>query len=289
MADNIDTSEDSKNDLQATESEKAENEIIPSNEQENLTQILDSENMEVHHHPNLHHKPKPWKEYLLEGFMIFLAVTLGFFAENFRESRVNKEKELNYIENLSRDLKGDKKTLYTVIVANEQMITALDTFVKIRGIDFSKTANNTLFFQLFSKTQMYSPNIFRPNEVTLFQIKSTGALNIIKPQIADLIAQLDVSNQNIKWVEKFPYTHGEETFRMIYELTDYPAIWTKSGDLNSTLPALITDDKKKLLKFFNLSGDLMYTMDGYNGNLKTHLTLIDTLLNKLKYEYNLEE
>ncbi|MFB9842968.1 hypothetical protein [Mucilaginibacter ginsenosidivorans] len=24
--------------------------------------------MEVHHHPQLEHKPKPWKEYLLEGF-----------------------------------------------------------------------------------------------------------------------------------------------------------------------------------------------------------------------------
>ena len=41
--------------------------------------------MEVHHHPQLTHQPKPWKEYLLEGLMIFIAVTLGFFAENLRE------------------------------------------------------------------------------------------------------------------------------------------------------------------------------------------------------------
>ncbi len=31
--------------------------------------------MEVHHHPDLHHKPKKWKEYFLEFLMIFLAVT----------------------------------------------------------------------------------------------------------------------------------------------------------------------------------------------------------------------
>jgi hypothetical protein len=34
--------------------------------------------MEVHHHPNLHHEKKPWKEYILEGLMIFFAVTMGF-------------------------------------------------------------------------------------------------------------------------------------------------------------------------------------------------------------------
>ena len=42
--------------------------------------------MEVHHHPDLHHKRKNFKEYFLEFLMIFLAVTMGFIAENFRES-----------------------------------------------------------------------------------------------------------------------------------------------------------------------------------------------------------
>ena len=39
--------------------------------------------MEVHHHP----KPgkKNFKEYFLEFLMIFLAVSLGFFAEQIRE------------------------------------------------------------------------------------------------------------------------------------------------------------------------------------------------------------
>ena len=41
--------------------------------------------MEVHHHPDLHHKKKNFTEYFLEFLMIFLAVTLGFFAENVRE------------------------------------------------------------------------------------------------------------------------------------------------------------------------------------------------------------
>jgi len=66
--------------------------------------------MEVHH-PHLEHREKPWKEYLLEGLMIFLAVSMGFIAENIREhlSEQNKKKEL--LEIVSRDFKKDLEQL----------------------------------------------------------------------------------------------------------------------------------------------------------------------------------
>src|SRR5882762_10395927 len=51
------------------------------------------QNMEVHHHPNI--EKKNFKEYLLEGLMIFLAVTLGFFAESLRENIANHEREIS--------------------------------------------------------------------------------------------------------------------------------------------------------------------------------------------------
>src|ERR1700688_1880866 len=49
--------------------------------------------MEVHHHPDLHHKRKNFKEYFLEFLMIFLAVTMGFIAENVREYITDGQKE----------------------------------------------------------------------------------------------------------------------------------------------------------------------------------------------------
>jgi hypothetical protein len=54
--------------------------------------------MEVHHHSDMHHKKKNFKEYFLEFLMIFLAVTLGFFAENLRESQVQKDTTGKYVE-----------------------------------------------------------------------------------------------------------------------------------------------------------------------------------------------
>jgi hypothetical protein len=58
--------------------------------------------MEVHHHPQLEHKPKPWKEYLLEYLMIFLAVMTGFFAESYREHLSERSKEYEYAVNIKK-------------------------------------------------------------------------------------------------------------------------------------------------------------------------------------------
>ncbi len=58
---------------------------IPQSEINKSEIVNRKSEMEVHHHPQLEHKSKPWKEYLLEGFMIFIAVTMGFFAESLRE------------------------------------------------------------------------------------------------------------------------------------------------------------------------------------------------------------
>jgi hypothetical protein len=61
--------------------------------------------MEVHHHPNV--ERKNFKEYFLEFLMIFLAVTMGFFAESIREYFVNSEKEKIYMEGMLQDLDKD--------------------------------------------------------------------------------------------------------------------------------------------------------------------------------------
>src|SRR5882757_1726159 len=67
--------------------------------------------MEVHHHPHLEHKAKPWKEYLLEGFMIFVAVTMGFFAETIREGISDRSKGHEYIRSFVEDMQRDTTTL----------------------------------------------------------------------------------------------------------------------------------------------------------------------------------
>jgi len=62
--------------------------------------------MEVHH-PRLNHSSKPWKEYFIEALMIFIAVTMGFFAEGLRENINNKERVKHLCGLLVQDLGTD--------------------------------------------------------------------------------------------------------------------------------------------------------------------------------------
>src|ERR1043165_8938482 len=66
--------------------------------QSQTTNQLQTESMEVHKHPHHVTHKKKWGEYFLEFLMLFLAVFLGFLAENFREHRVEKERGKQFIE-----------------------------------------------------------------------------------------------------------------------------------------------------------------------------------------------
>mgnify|MGYP000208961407 CR=1 FL=1 len=63
--------------------------------------------MEVHHHPHVPTHVKPWKEYLLEGIMIFIAVSFGYTAENIREHYIETKKAVSSARNLYVDLVAD--------------------------------------------------------------------------------------------------------------------------------------------------------------------------------------
>src|ERR1700712_1112319 len=106
MADNL--SDDNLDNAINNQPGNIQEEVIAANETSTSTPTQETDNMEVHHHPDLHHKAKKWKEYFLEFLMIFLAVVMGFFAESYREHLTDQTKEKEYIESLVEDLKNDQ-------------------------------------------------------------------------------------------------------------------------------------------------------------------------------------
>ena len=85
--------------------------------------------MEVHHHP--HVEKKSFKEYLLEGLMIFLAVSMGFIAENIREHLGDSAKEKEYVENIKKDLVSDTTSLNVWIAALYKRVDSFDSLITI--------------------------------------------------------------------------------------------------------------------------------------------------------------
>jgi hypothetical protein len=66
--------------------------------------------MEVHHPHHPTHKKK-WSEYIIEFVMLFAAVTLGFFVENYREHYVEKMREDQFILDIRKDIIFDSVQL----------------------------------------------------------------------------------------------------------------------------------------------------------------------------------
>jgi hypothetical protein len=85
--------------------------------------------MEVHHHPQV--EKKSFKEYILEGLMIFLAVTMGFIAENIREHFSDKAKEKEYVENIKKDLVRDTTNLNIWIAALYKRSESFDSLITL--------------------------------------------------------------------------------------------------------------------------------------------------------------
>lgn len=156
----------------------------------------EAENMEVHHHPDLNHKPKKWKEYFLEFIMIFLAVTLGFFAESLRENINNKERLHNYIESLVSDLKSDLEMYESSIAFNNSHREMIDSI--IIGLNAHKKDLRTVY--LMARQLTMGSSILTLTTKTFEQMKSSGDMRLIRKQfIADSIGIY------YQWTKKFDY------------------------------------------------------------------------------------
>ncbi len=188
MADNTD--EEHLDNPINNQSENPPAEIIPPTDSETINPNHETENMEVHHHPDLHHKKKHWKEYFLEFLMIFLAATMGFFAESYREHLSDRHKEKEYIKSMVEDLKTDAAFLdLSINKLIPYHLTWLDSTVHLFGMPDLK-GKDRLVYQAFMIGTGWSYN-FHPTERTLSQLHSIGFQLIRNNNAAKSISQLE--------------------------------------------------------------------------------------------------
>src|SRR2546423_13295076 len=114
-----------------TQSENSSDQIILTTNTDPITQIQETENMEVHKHPHHVTHKKKWGEYFLEFLMLFLAVFLGFVAENIREDNVEKSRAVKFAKNLLSDLKKDTTEFSVAIKQQQTNSKGIDTLIHI--------------------------------------------------------------------------------------------------------------------------------------------------------------
>ena len=182
-----------------TQSENPSYELILTKDTEATNPIQETENMEVHHHPDLHHKPKKWKEYFLEFLMIFLAVTLGFFAENIREHISEHKNSKILSQSLIEDIEQDTAFLNKAIIFSNAKINGCDSLVSMLLLPRSKW-NDTSFYRYLSFVTPSNP--FFPTDGTYKQITTSGSLKYFDQTIVNQLNAYDVQlKKTMYWNE----------------------------------------------------------------------------------------
>lgn len=246
--------------------------------------------MEVHHHP--HVEKKSFKEYLLEGLMIFLAVTMGFFAEQIREHFVESKREKEYIVSMLKELRSDAAQLTNVFkdTARIKKMDSLSLLLLSRN-DSQAVIKN--IYRLADDITVYNSMTFSRN--TLTQLKNGGNMRFIKnTDIVDSLNQLDNMitsiNVQLEAYEKITI----ENIREMYSILDY-SLFVKNGKklvesevLQNQRITFLTNDKGKVVEFGSEIGFQKSVLMNYFNKLENYANYSNRLISLLQREYHLE-
>lgn len=177
--------------------------------------------MEVQKHPHHVTHPKKWNEYLLEFLMLFLAVYLGFVAENIREHKVERGREKEYIESLIVDLRNDQQILEQHIKHVESGLSMTDSMIVLLNRPSLITDNTGKLYYFARLSPRLKP--LSINSRTLEQLKNSGNFRIIRNHSA--------SNKIMKYYEKLPLIHLLESINET-EFSEYKKVAAKIFDPN---------------------------------------------------------
>jgi len=217
--------------------------------------------MEVHHHPHLPHGEKrKFKEYFLEFLMIFLAVTLGFFAESLREHINNNEKREQYVQSLVEDLESDTARMGDIIQFDEAKITALNSMYQCYDTVTNNLKATSCMGELIKFSKINRP--FLSNDRTVIQLANAGGYRLLAKEDADSILAYERLYKEVHDFEATIYQEAQDNVRnTLNELANFKVVsllenvsslnGTDIG--NSTLngPLLFTNDRVLLNKWFN--------------------------------------
>jgi hypothetical protein len=146
--------------------------------------------MEVHHHAQ-HHGPKKWKEHITEFLMLFLAVSLGFLAENVREEQIVAHQTESVMAQLYHELQKDTASLHKTDTTHNKQDTAtivLENYILNTNLEDNKV--NFFYLHNYLCTRQ---GIFETSCIALDQLKFAGILKNVKDsKLRDCIEKYDL-------------------------------------------------------------------------------------------------
>jgi hypothetical protein len=247
--------------------------------------------MEIHNHPKrLKKKKKQIKEYIFEFLVIFIAIIGSFFAENLRDSFMDKKQVKEYMERLQDDLRADTTNIARTILMINLQSNGLDSLIKTMKYPL-EGSNQDRFYEL---SQKYASSYFgyTPVSTAMTQLMSTGSLRLVKKRdISEGIINYDKAKNDVIKIGEFTGKQISEIIDQQAEIIDFLGIYRlppNTDKTNQVKKSIIFDSNEIYLSeyFYKL---LIYKSSIYlNRSQLTELKNQGTLLIKLiQKEYDL--
>jgi len=243
--------------------------------------------MEVHAHS--HTPRKKWTHYFWEFFMLFLAVTAGFFVENMREHYIEHRRGLQYIRSFVEDLKTDTTGFSNIIAQYRIKETQLDQlYLCYDSINLSSKPFSCIN-NIYAATIGFQDLIY--TDRTLQQLKNAGGLRLLEEQDADSIIMYDQFLRYLLKVESSSLQEMQTRVRNTRNSVFAYSEVMETGWVKGTQPEnvnLISTDKELLNRFFN---EVMVYRFACRFQFRQTIKLKEKAISLIKFyseKYNLE-
>lgn len=155
---------------------------------------------------------KKWKHYLIEFFMLFLAVSLGFLTENLREHLVENQRAREMAIGLFDDLEKDSIHIHNAIKRNDLFVSEMNSL--IITLSEKDLKNKITMLTYYQASYLMEIDMPVPSKANLDQLKNSGSLRYFKDKkLVTNISQWE----NIIAVQ-FEQRHQTDQLRLIEEI-----------------------------------------------------------------------
>jgi len=245
--------------------------------------------MEIHH-IKTDVKEKHFKHYFFEFFMLFLAISLGFFVENIREHITENRREKEYIATIAEDIKADIHNLDSIIKLRNTRNAMMDSLLDLLNSPNPNEHGSDVYY--YSRW-LPRTNVFFTEDRTLLQLNAGNWRLIRNNNSVDALLRY---NRMVRLVQGY-IEHREESivlqlYPLLQKLFNNRVFETMISGMTlvrpSGNPQLISTDKASLNEFCNQihfakNANLYYTLNCNQVIKEAHRAL-----SVLKEEYHIK-
>jgi len=247
--------------------------------------------MEVHHHS---HHPKKWKEYITEFLMLFLAVSLGFMAENIREHQIEKQRERQYMVSFVADLESDIVNIMEGMPRKDARMKAIDTLFQYFNANQNVTAVPAVIVKKM-KRAAYDRSYVR-NTTTINQLKNSGNLRLIQNRrVVDSIASYDWRWSRVEYYRETYIANQKDIYHLeeeILDARDMIGFFINNDSLtsenSSPKTGAIRIRREPLNSYLNLLSRQLIVTKLDKENYRKIAVMSQELINIIKKEYDIK-